>query len=259
MSDYFRFKSESSFNFPKKSKRRKHLFKKIIIIAILGFTIYLILYNLFSYMSFDSLFMVKKVRVLNVNIVEDSFFDSIRSEVGRNLLDFNDSIYKKKLLENPWIQDVNISKHYPNRIKVKIKEKTPILLWHEKEMKKWYGVTKSGSKIAWPQNSVSLPNLPIIEKIQNLDTIEFYHLVSFLEQINDFNNMLYSQISQIVIHRVDEVKIWVNGYPIWFVFALDADYSKVFSLWESLLQKSSSFFKKYDYLDLRVSGYGYLK
>ena len=235
----------------------KKVLKLLLVLAIVIPLVFFIGYSLIRYTSFEKIFTIKKVEVSSLKYINPKIFTKVKQQVGKSIFEFEASTYQQKLLvSSPWIESIKFFKHYPSRILIQIEEKQPLFLVYQQS--KWYGILKTGEKIEW-ETSISLEELPVVEKMQNLDTEDFMLFVSFLDNLKKDDKMIYSNISQIVIEGADQIKIWLNQYPIWFFCSLYATHSKVMVLWQEFLKKDIDFFKNYRYLDLRVTNYGYLR
>jgi cell division septal protein FtsQ len=115
------------------SSPKNKIIKKIIIYCIRALLLFFVLYGLVFGLKFFAkkmdLFSIKKVSLEGLNILKPNYFTSdLKYLYGKNI--FSDLMLKsseknicKKFYE---IENVKIIKCYPNKILVKIKERTPI-------------------------------------------------------------------------------------------------------------------------------------
>ncbi len=130
------------------------------------FLIALILLLLFSTYSIQENFKLHKKLIIeqiiianNIIISENKLIEKVSFLYGTNIFFLKTNRLKKELNEIDLIESFKIKKIYPNKIKITINEKKPIVVLQNKREKKFY--TTSGDVIDFFY-SKEFDNLPIV-------------------------------------------------------------------------------------------------
>lgn len=100
----------------KKRRRKKHFFLDLLIVLML-------LAGMLVFMS-SSFFDVQKITVSgNAYYTSEQILDLAKAKTGGNLFWTNLSKWKNRLLDDPYIKNVKISRSLPDTIKISVKER----------------------------------------------------------------------------------------------------------------------------------------
>lgn len=103
-----------------KMKKKKRI-KVVATIILVLFTIILILSS--------PLFSIKDISVSGVSkLTNEEVISTSGINTGVNIFALNKLKAKKKILENPYIEDVYIKRNYPSNISIEVKEKVPTFM-----------------------------------------------------------------------------------------------------------------------------------
>lgn len=97
----------------KKKTRKKIILISIILIVILGLILIKTPY-----------FNIKKVNVNNNNVITKEKLIEENGILNQNIFLINTSALKEKMLSNPYIKDVKISRKFPDQLNIKVDERS---------------------------------------------------------------------------------------------------------------------------------------
>ncbi len=160
--------------------------KKKIFIGLILF-IFLSTYKLKNDYNIFKVFNIEKIEISN-NTILDS--DTIQKDLNflyqKNIFSLNEKEIKENIEKNIFIESFEMKKIYPNSIKIKIFEKIPIAILHDKTEKFFF--TNKGDIIKY-LNIKKFENLPTV--FSNKDSFNFFYKqlvkINFpIEQIKSF-------------------------------------------------------------------------
>lgn len=103
----------------RKQKAKKRIGKILKIFLIFAIFIGIILFAMLS-----PVFQISQVQVINNSKVSsDTILSLSRLEIGENLFRFSKKKVEEAIKENPYIEDVSISRSFPNQVKIEVKER----------------------------------------------------------------------------------------------------------------------------------------
>ena len=195
-------------------------------------------YNLQSNFSFASKFNIRKIIVENNKLVDDK---KIKQNLSF-LYDSNIFILKTDNINNTLskielIQSIEIKKIYPDKIKIKVFEKTPIAIIQNKDKKKYF--TKSGDLVNF-NNLELFKDLPYV--FGNKESFEIFY--NDLKKINfpikDIKKFYLFEANRwdLITNKGQTIKLPVENY--------------FFSLKNFLNIKDKVNFEKYKIFDYRI-------
>ena len=202
-------------------------------------------YNIQDTLSLNKYFRIKEVIIENNIIVEEKKIKENLSFLFKtNLFFLKNSSIQKQLNQFDFIKSYEIKKIYPNKIKLKIFEKTPIAIIQNKKKKNFY--TKNGDMIGFFKID-KFKDLPIVfgDK-DNFDT--------FYKALKSINFPLYqvkrfyffeSKRWDLITYNNQTIKLPVENYDQ--------------SLINFLKIKDKHNFKKYQIFDYRIKNQLILK
>lgn len=135
--------------------------KKLVLLLILLVPAVVFIFN-------SNYFNVKEFSIHNLKRVKkDDIIKVLQQYQNQNILSINTKELKQKLLENPEIEDVRITRHFPDRLALEIHEKETVGLI--KYLNSYIEVDKNGYVIRiggyLPKNSIILEGLQVKEAI----------------------------------------------------------------------------------------------
>ena len=117
-------------------------------------------FNIRNDTEFSSTLQIKEITIENNKIISEKEIKSKLSYLyGNNLFLIDNKLLESKLREIDFLQSFEVKKVYPNIIKLKIEEKKPIAILHNKKEKKYY--TNKGDVINF-LDLKTFENLPIV-------------------------------------------------------------------------------------------------
>ena len=144
--------------------------KKKLFVGLIIF-IFLSTYKFKNDYNFLKVFNIKKIEIKNNLILESNV---IRKDLNflyqKNMFSLNEEEIKEKIKKNNFIESFEIKKIYPNSIRIKIFEKKPIAILHDKKEKFFY--TDKGDIIKF-SNIEKFENLPTI--FSNKESFNFFY------------------------------------------------------------------------------------
>lgn len=219
----------------KKEKSRKSIFiKNFLIIAIIIFLTILLLNS--------SLFNIKEIVVEGNSVLSQNKIISISTlNLDENIFKFNKNNIKKALLENPYIENVDISRKLPNTVLIKIEERIPtyILQFTDSYVyinNQGYMLEISNDKIDVPilvGFTTDLSNIKVGNRLDNKDLEKMNMVIKIYETAK--NVELAQYITKIDVSDTKEYKISMDdlGKTIYLGDASDLN-SKMLELKEIL-------------------------
>jgi len=203
-----------------KGNREYDLIKILLYYIIIGFLGWIF----FSFLFTSSWFEITKINI-NGNHFLDK--DTIISQGGikfsTNLFHFNIQEAGKKLLQNPWIEEVSIKKIFPNQLDINIKERRPAALLFADDS--YYLVTEEGKILSIFKNFTNDFNLYIItgldigskkvgEMIDKVEYNEAQRVISALENL--FSGQFYkiqiiSEEEFLLFHKNNRIKVRIES------------------------------------------------
>lgn len=122
-------------------------------------------------------------------ISQEKISEMINQNISGNFLSENLTVMRTKLLKNPWIDDVILSRRWPDNLVVKIIEQVPIARWNERQF-----INNRGDIITIA-NSEKLKHLPQLKSAGD-DAVEvmqkYYDLVNVLRP----NGLMINQLEK---------------------------------------------------------------
>tara|TARA_B100001564_G_scaffold351524_1_gene357505 strand:- start:3230 stop:3889 length:660 start_codon:yes stop_codon:yes gene_type:complete len=135
-------------------------------------------YNIRDDTEFSSILQIKEITIENNRIISEKEIKSKLSYLyGNNLFFIDNKLLESKLREIDFLESFEVKKVYPNLIKLKIEEKKPIAILHNKKEKKYY--THGGDLINF-LDLKTFENLPVVFG----DKKSFNDFYDTLENIN---------------------------------------------------------------------------
>lgn len=263
----------------------KNLFKPSsfsIKIKFYQILIFLLFLALFYFLFFFDYFQIKKTIIINQKFISEDEINKIINPVltqkrflifpGRNVFLVNSKIIKNSLLENiPQIDSVEITKKYPDILKIKINEIEPKVLWQTKDQ--YYLVDKEGvvrskfeNYLDDPQISDLVRNLfKIIDQsgkdIQLKENVIFTKHINFIEKLYEKLPTLGINIKEIILPSPQAFELHVitdKNFKILFIIEKSID-AQLFNLKLVLEKELQNKTDDLEYIDLRVENWVYYK
>ncbi len=208
---------------------------------------------------FSPYFELKKISVLrdNPNIDANLVESSLKDFFGTNMLILPKNDIKKTLTKKfPEFQNISITEHWPDEIKLKIENSPPLITLLNQETANFSVVSHSGI-ILKEMPDESLPTVKIFDYLKPIFPHQKFAEPELLKKILEVKNLFESQIELVVndIHYYPVAKevhiISKNDMAIWFdlQFSIEQQIRK--------LKSSTSRIGLYedrniDHIDLRI-------
>ena len=237
----------------------------ILVFAVTGSLIYLLFFTSSMKIIETNLSGLKSVRSEEIFTISDSIKNKIALGITsfkprNNILFFDTSLLKSRILsEFPVVQDVNISKEFPHKINVEIKERLPIGTWcsadvchyFDQEGVLWGNALRSSGSLL-----LNIDDLRILDKKPSMLSREILEPIQKAVLDLDAVGIKIKKVS-IPTEAIDDFRIdSVTGYYI--LFNNDTDISGQVKILKILLDEKGAEFKP-AYLDLRIDGRVYYR
>ncbi len=167
----------------------------------------------------DPLFLVKEVEIQGCERLKENDLFPLRSIEGRvNLFSLNLQSIAKRLEDHPWIEEIKMTKVFPNKILVHIEERIPVAIIQLEEP---YYVDKKGVIFA-PMGDIDRYNYPILtgltrESIAKDPSTANYLIMKALELLNIFEReriLPMREISEIHMDKIFGLKCFIKDEGI---------------------------------------------
>lgn len=242
--------------FPSAKPKTKRVFTLIFVTTVIGLSIY--------YIFFSGFFNITTVTINNETLENESLSkeidQKIRAVIGKNIIFTSTSdleISTLKAFQD--LEEINISKNYPNTIEIEFKEYTMVanLINESSSLKKSYIINSVGYVVKEDYENPILPYIreqtdePINPKEAAIDKIKLDIILNTIKYFEDkfgmkVKEVVYKPIAR-EIHLLTE-----RGFYIW----LDIQQSTEDQLkkLKKALVKLNIYEDSFAYIDLRISG-----
>ena len=227
---------------------RKNPWKSALALLMLG-VIGFALWRMVFWALDTDYFNIRNISFTGLRYQEEKSARAVVDSVkGTNIFRLKISGLERRLEELPWVKRVRIYRVFPAEITVKVEEKELIAALNRRS--RLYGVDRDGHITA-----VLCPgevfDLPVISGIARSEA-EYYQAVNFLRAASTLCPTVYSQVSEVILHRgVLTALVGKSAIP---VAVGNDDYpEKVLKLW-ALLYKTEWEANKNSSVDLRFPG-----
>jgi len=185
-------------------------------------------------------FNIKKIEVVNNNLIsKNSIIEKLEEINGKNIFSISKGDIEEPLMNIDFLEKIQVSKKYPNRIVIKIFETHPIAKIYKNE-KKFY--LDSSSKLTSYKEDLNYINLPNVfgEDAEN-------YFSDFLKKLKN-NNFPYQKIKNYYYYQIGR----------WDLQLLDDKTIKfphskiIMAIRKSIELLDHEEFKNYKVIDLRI-------
>lgn len=140
--------------------QRSFLASLFVIVLSYGFTAGGHLSFLLNHFSAYTGVVIKHVEIQGLRyLTREQILTVLGYQAQQSLLDFDVWEARRRLLELPWVEDVQLVKSYPDRLKISVVERTPLAILQEG--KSYYLLDQSGVRLARVKRA-QLPSLPLL-------------------------------------------------------------------------------------------------
>ncbi len=158
------------------------------------------------------------VLVGNKNVKKDSVLNVISADTSISIIGLNMDSIKSVIMKNPWVEDVKMSVNYKKILKVKIKERIPVV-WVSMDSS-LYLIDNKGALLSPVLGSKY--SLPVITGVHrdSVDTVNisnnklFKKSMNVLETIKQIDSNLYSMISEVFVKENKILVFTISGIKI---------------------------------------------
>lgn len=200
------------------------LFFKYLIVIIILTIVVISIWQLNIYITTSPYFALAEVELIgNKHLNQKKIMEIGDIFIGENIFKINIDNLEKRLLKNPWIKEVELTRRLPRYLKIKIVEKNPVAIVFDNL---WYFVENDGSiiKDISPDEYQSLPfitGIKINKRRQNeeetlkikegLDIIKLLNNNSF-ETKHGFGELHYDDGNWILYSERPPIEINIGNY-----------------------------------------------
>jgi cell division protein FtsQ len=191
----------------------------------------------------------------NQNVTHRQVMEVMGADIGRNVFFINLEQRQKQLEEIPWVESAAVARLLPNRVKVEIRERTPVAF------------VQFGSRIALVDRYgviMDLPNgagkkysFPVLLNMKDSEPLSTRaaRMKLYMQLVGDLDagGTQYSHdLSEVDLSDPDDVKVMVadpDGEVL--VHLGGSDFAERFKIYKAHVQEWRSQFQKLDSVDLR--------
>lgn len=167
--------------------------QKIILVIAIG----LVVWRGWIFLSDSQRFPIREVKIEATyqHINQQALQELITSQVSGSFFNFSVAKIKNEVLKLAWVESVNVSRSWPDKIIISVTERTPVARWNDNEL------LSSEAKIFAPAVETIPQDLPVFHGPENQagEALENY------KQINALLEPLKLSIAQV---NLDNSKNW---------------------------------------------------
>ncbi len=196
---------------------------KIVLSVVLALSIFSLLtylvYRTYTYATNSEYFNIRHIEFTNNKHLSDEELLKISGlEFDKNILTYNIDEIKFKLLRNPWVDKVTITRDLPNKFFIDIVEKKPVF-WAVRDNELYY-IDKNFNFIApiTEEKFISLPTLHI--KIE--DEYAMSNLANFIDELNNAGlPFTINDVSWLSINPMMNYEFYIENFNINFSVGIE--------------------------------------
>ncbi len=204
----------------KEKKKESSTGKRIAI-----FLIVMVFVGLSIGILFSPAFNLSKVVIEDgVNVTAAEISNILEVSYGENIFKQNYKDIKHKILSLPYIASAKIAIHFPDKIKITYKERTPYAVI--KFLETFFMVDKQGYLLESNKENIN-QELPLIygidiadyelgNQLDDVSGLKYKNIIYLLETIKQ-KNMAYT-VNEIDYSIISEVKLWIKEADIEIVY-----------------------------------------
>ena len=245
-------------------KNKNSIVKKMKVAFLLlfsAFTIFSVIYGSINWCKYTELFNIDSLEIRGCSILTSKEIIEIvgpSSEI--NILNLDISSIQSQLEELPYIKAAIVSKHFPNHLKILIKERVPICYINHDNLAL---VDEQGIALPLPKKHLE-NNLPVISGFDSdsltyepghlVPNKDLLKLVSLISKTMHFAPELYSQVSEVHHQKNGNYTLYTvnGGTPIYLGKENIARKINILSQFQFLLH-NKRYLNDYQYIDLRLA------
>lgn len=196
----------------KKEKKKKRL--KLIIKC----TSIIILMIIISIIAFTSpIFNIKNIEVIGNNQVpQDTIISLSKISTGENIFKFSKTDVQKSIKENPYVENIEVSRKFPNKVQIKIQEREK--RFSMAFLNRYAYIDTQGYILEISENSLDLPiiqglstneeNIIAGNRLENEDLQKLENIIQIQEVC--ISNNLEDKVKTIDISEKNEYSIYLE-------------------------------------------------
>lgn len=244
------------------AKTENAIFPNGKLILIAGAAIFIMVFigrRYSTWIKTSDSFIIQKVSITGNELVSKVDINKwIEFDSSKTIWEIDLPASENRIKDNTFTEKVCISRRFPNELHVLIKEKTPVALLNFQGI--LYCMNNEG--LILPSKPGKMYDLPVLSgpfeggvSVGQQVTGELVKDgIKLLQMLIDFNPVLYSNISEIILGRQQGIVAYTNqAVPIWFGESIAKQ--KLFNLEAILVQlNKQNEMKAVRYIDLRFRG-----
>ena len=173
-----------------------------------------------NWASFTNDTKIKKVYFFGNKFIDNDFLNSFNGEIkNKDIYDLNINELSKVFEDNHFIKAVRVSKHFPDKIKIEIVERSPIAVVNNKEP-----ILIDEDGIILPNNKEAFKKIIPFLSGFNQNKLSYINgakttspklseAISLLKKIKEKNKSLYKNISEMALNGDKEFVLILVDYP----------------------------------------------
>lgn len=206
------------------AERKKHTRRRI---GVLGVAILLVLAGTLSLWR-SSLFTIEQVEVAGVeNLTKARVLEVAQVPEDATLLRFPGSKVKERLEAEPWVREANVTRDFPDTMRIRITERKPVALV---DLGQEYLLVDGAGWLIETRALEETVTLPVIRDVAGLDTSVMGRkttsepLLNALAVYRELSGSLRAQVRGLSASTIDETTLLTNeGIEIFVGEAVDVE------------------------------------
>ncbi len=224
----------------KKKRKRSYIYLSLLIIVIFLFIVFLK----------SGFFDLKEVKVIGVKHLKSSEITKL-ADIPRaiNIFQIPVNEIRERILKNPWVKDVELNRHFPRYLEIRVIERKPVALIPFQDQ--FYLVDEEGYAVALSSNEEK--DLPVIRDCE-IKSVKIGErpssptLFTALVVLTNLDESLKGQINIISASTKEKLSLYTqNGVEI--LFGGPKEIKKKSFIVQEILKKEG---KKVIFIDVRV-------
>jgi cell division protein FtsQ len=143
----------------------------------------------FHQLNLSHYFPIQTVRVYGIHHLKETDVESALTPLVRQgFFALHITPIRQKLLEMPWVANIIVQKHWPNRVDIRILEKNAVATWSDPEH-----LLSDAGEIFLPQEKLTPNTLPFLKGPPGSQVV----MLQYLREMNRLLQPLHAKISSI--------------------------------------------------------------
>lgn len=254
----------------KKTKKRnthlrpigKAVFKSskfFVLLAVIGMVGYGLYWSGGKLLTWDKGSYLKEIQFSGNHFVsKERILVKLPIKFGQKLWSISPQELTSHLLENPWIEEASVSRRWPGKLLIHIKERTPLAVMSvQGRPGNWMGFSESGELL--PRVDIAKGNWPIIDYSKYWTESLRWKVGKFLLIAKTKYPEIYNGVSQVSLFSNESIFVFYGEANTLFQISLDSDFEAVLEHWGEFIKATENQIEEGSIVDLRVPGYAFVR